>query len=136
MRLNSCMKKLLAVTAFLALLTAPAFAQDAATPPAEDDLTAEDILTVSIGCTATYDIVLAQGKGGDRVEDIKKARAFALSVYKEFSGESDEQLAQTVQSADEVFPEMLKESGATLEEFQETCDAIFVEEETEATPTT
>ncbi|EGF89826.1 hypothetical protein ABI_42490 [Asticcacaulis biprosthecium C19] len=125
------MKKYLVAAVLLGLFTAPAFAQDAAAP-SESEVSAEEVLTVSIGCIATYDTVVAQGKAGARAADIQKARGFAVEIYKEFSGESDEEVAADIQKAGELFPDMLKDSGTTLEDFQQTCDAIFLEEEDSA----
>ncbi|ESQ74643.1 hypothetical protein [Asticcacaulis sp. AC402] len=127
------MKKFLAAAVLFAAFAGSVHAQDAA-PPAEDGLTTEDVLTVSIGCIATYDTLIAQGKAGARAAEIQKARAFAVSVYKEFSGETDEEVASDIAMADQAFPEMLKDSTITVESFQETCDAIFFDEPEAAAP--
>lgn len=124
------MKKLILATALVTLFATPVLAQDA---PAEDaPLTDEDVLTVAIGCIATYDTVVAQGKAGGDAASIATARKMAVDVYKEFSGESDEEVASDIAESAKIFPEMLKTADVTLEEFRETCDAIFTDEEEDA----
>jgi hypothetical protein len=85
----------------------------------------EDILTASIGCLATYDLVLSKGVTA-KTEKTKAARQAAYNLYKQYSGKSDEDVAADVKKADEIFPGMVAQGTTKLEEFERTCDNAFM----------
>lgn len=85
----------------------------------------EDILTASIGCLATYDLVLSKGVTA-KTEKTKAARQAAYNLYKQYSGKSDEDVAADVKKADEIFPGMVAQGTTKLEEFETTCDNAFM----------
>ena len=92
------------------------------------DPSTDDIMAASIGCIATYDTILAQGKAGADTDKINDARAFAVEVYKEFSQETDDQVAADIKQADGLFPDMVAKGTTSLDEFRATCDAVFVDD--------
>ena len=107
--------------------TAPAAPDSSSSDSSSGEPSTEDVLAASIGCIATYDLIIAQGKAGADTDKINAARAFAVSVYKEFSQQTDEQVAADIQQADTLFPDMLAKGTTTLDEFRATCDAVFVD---------
>jgi len=131
------LRKIAVAAAVLTLLGAGSVhAQDASSSAPSDAPSDEEILTAAIGCIATYDTVVAQGKAGNDAAKIRAARDFAVEVYKEYSKESDEEVAADIKYADEAMPGLLADGKTTLEEFRAVCDAVFVDEPAPAAPTT
>ncbi len=95
--------------------------------PSEQQPSTEDVLTAAIGCLATYDMVLAKGTT-PKTEKTKKARQAAYDLYKQYSGQTDEQVQSDVKKADEIFPGMVAQGTTKLEEFETTCDAAFMDQ--------
>ncbi|HVZ30081.1 MAG TPA: hypothetical protein VG839_06775 [Asticcacaulis sp.] len=100
-------------------------AASAAAAPSDQPST-EDILTASIGCLATYDMVLAKGVT-PKTEKTKAARQMAYNLYKQYSGKSDADVQADVKRADEIFPGMVAQGPTKLEEFEATCDNAFMD---------
>ncbi len=120
------------------LIAVPAVAQDApqgapqgaAPPPANEEPSGDDIITAAIGCAATYDYLLAKTPGDSKM---REARDFAISVYKQYSSESDAEVAKDVVEADRLLVEMVNKGELTIAEVQPTCDAVFMAEQPPST---
>lgn len=97
-----------------------------ATAAPSDQPSTEDVLTAAIGCLATYDMVLAKGATA-KTEKTKKARQSAYDLYKQYSGQTDEQAQADIKKADEIFPGMVAQGPTKLEEFEATCDSAFMD---------
>ncbi len=129
--MKTYIKAAASLLAAAALLSGGALhAQDASSSSSSGEPSTEDVLAASIGCIATYDMVLAKAPAGSDMSKVQNSRDFALQVYKEFSQESDEEVANDVQQADALFPDMVAKGTTSLEEFQATCDGVFQDDGT------
>lgn len=113
-------------TAVLALLAStPLQAQGA---DSDDDASApsDEILDAAITCIAAYDTVLAREQPDDRPA-ILEARAAAVDLYAQVSGEDQTDIQQDIQQADADLPAELADDGDTLDDYAATCDQAFMD---------
>ncbi len=106
-------------------------APEMATPDGADseNLADQDLADLAMVCTATYDVVLANGQGGARTEDIKDLRDLARSIYQEISKATDDAIDAEITKADATLQAEVKSGGVDLKDFQATCDSLLMEEE-------
>ncbi len=95
---------------------------DDAAPTASDD-----IMDGAITCVAAYDSILASGDDSDDVSAIAGARAAAIDLYAQISGESRDQISHDIRQADADLPAELAGEGDTLDSYAATCDAAFMD---------
>ena len=101
-----------------------------ATPDGADPALADqDLADLAMVCTATYDVVLANGQGGARTEDIKDLRDLARSIYQEISQATDDAIDAEITKADATLQAEIKSGDVDLKEFQATCDSLLMEED-------
>lgn len=100
-------------------------------PPegADAPMADQDLADLAMVCTATYDVVLANGQGGARTEDIKDLRDLARSIYQEISQATDDAIDAEITKADATLQAEIKSGGVNLKEFQATCDSLLMEED-------
>ena len=124
-------KACVALVAAGLMFAVPAVAQNAAAPPpANDEPSSDDIITAAIGCAATYDYLLATTPGDSKMQ---AARDYAISVYKQYSSESDADVAKDVVEADRLLAEMVTKGELTIAEVRPTCDSVFMTEQPQGT---
>ncbi len=105
-------------------LAAPVHAAQSDDP---DDQDAAQQLAQDIGCAATYDVILAAGKGKIKAEEsVRHARDAALNAFREDSDLSESEVRDDLTQATQLLPEMLKESRQTLAEYKQGCDDAFM----------
>jgi hypothetical protein len=105
---------------------AAAQTQAPASAAPSDTVSNEDAIAASIGCLATYDLVLSKGVT-PKTEKTKAARQAAYELYKQFTGKSDADAQADVKKADEIFPGMIAQGTTKLEEFEAVCDGAFMD---------
>ncbi|WP_349320004.1 hypothetical protein [Asticcacaulis sp. MM231] len=96
---------------------------------AEPELSDQDMADLAMVCTATYDVVLANGQGGAQTEAIKDARDLARSIYQEISQATDDAIDAEITKADATLQAEVKSGGVDLKDFQATCDSLLMEEQ-------
>ena len=135
MQNNTKLKAAAVAVSVLALLAvAPVQAQNTAAQssssssdgsPSQEDL--ENALTMSIGCIATYDMILAKGAGA-KTAKITTARDFARQMYTVISGETDQQVADDIKVADPKLADALSKDGTSAAQLETTCDSLFMDD--------
>lgn len=106
------------------VMAAPVHAAQSDDP---DDQDAAQQLAQDIGCAATYDVLLAAGKGKIKAEEsIRHARDTALNAFREDSDLPESEVRDDLTQATQMLPEMLKESRQTLAEYKQGCDDAFM----------
>lgn len=92
-----------------------------------DDQDAAQQLAQDVGCAATYDVILAAGKGKIRAEEsLRHARDAALNAFREDSDLTESEVSDDIAQATQMLPQMLKESHQTLAQYKDACDAAFM----------
>ncbi len=118
---------LVAVTATMAV--APVQAQTAGASSSSSDSSSvsdEDIMTVSIGCIATYDILLAKGQD-DKTAARTAARDAARKIYMAYSGEKDEDVDADIKLADQMLADDIAKNNGKPEDYAGLCDSVFID---------
>ena len=91
-----------------------------------DDDTAQQV-TADIGCVATYDVILAAGKGRIKAEEsLRRARDAALDAFRTDSDLPEADVRAAVAQADQALPGLLKQANQNLAEYKAACDAAFM----------
>jgi len=97
------------------------------TDDGNDDDNASQQLTEDIGCVATYDVILAAGKGKIRAqESLRHAREAALDAFRADSDLPEAQIREAVAQADQSLPELLKAVHQSLADYKAACDDAFM----------
>ena len=105
-------------------LAAPVHAAQSDDP---DDQDAARQLAQDVGCAATYDVILAAGKGKIRAEEsLRHARDAAMNAFREDSDLTEFEVSDDIAQATQMLPQMLKESHQTLAQYKDACDAAFM----------
>lgn len=92
-----------------------------------DDQDAAQQLAQDIGCAATYDVILAAGKGKIKAEEsLRHARDAALNAFRDDSDLPESEVRDDLTQATQMLPEMLKASRQTLAEYKQGCDDAFM----------
>ena len=92
-----------------------------------DDNDSTQQLTEDIGCVATYDVLLEAGKGKIKAqESLRLARDAALNAFRADSDLPEATVREAVAHADQMLPELLKESNQSLAAYKDACDAAFM----------
>jgi len=92
-----------------------------------DDDGAAAQLAQDIGCVATYDVILATGKGKIKAqESLRRARDAALDAFRQDSDLSEAEVRDDVAQADRMLPDMLRQTHQTLAQYKADCDAAFM----------
>jgi len=92
----------------------------------DDDSTSQQ-LTEDIGCVATYDVILAAGKGKIKAEEsLRHAREAALDAFRTDSDLSETEVRAAVAQADQSLPELLKAVHQSLKDYKAACDDAFM----------
>ncbi len=92
-----------------------------------DDQQASQQLAQDIGCVATYDVILAAGKGKIKAEEsLRHARDTALDAFRTDSDLPEAQIRDDIARAAQMLPDMLKSSHETLADYKAECDAAFM----------
>ena len=117
--------KLAGIVAVMGLcLSAPVHAAQSDDPDDQDNA---QQLAQDIGCTATYDVILAAGKGKIKAEEsLRHARDAALNAFREDSDLPESEVRDDVSQAAQMLPQMLQESHQTLAQYKDACDAAFM----------
>ncbi len=115
----------LAVAAWMAVaMPITAHAAQADDP---DDNDSVQQVTEDIGCVATYDVILAVGKGRIKAEEsLRHARDAALDAFRTDSDLPEADVRAAVAQADRALPELLKQVNQSLAEYKAACDAAFM----------
>ncbi len=93
----------------------------------DDDDSASQQLTEDIGCVATYDVILAAGKGKIKAqESLRHAREAALDAFRADSDLPEAQVREMVAQADQSLPDLLKEAHQSLADYKAACDDAFM----------
>ena len=105
-------------------LTAPVHA---AQSDDTDDQDQAQQLAQDIGCAATYDVILAAGRGKIKAqESLRHARDAALDAFRQDSDLTESEVRDDLTQAAQMLPEMLKESNQSLAQYKDACDAAFM----------
>ena len=92
-----------------------------------DDNEASQQVTEDIGCVATYDVILAAGKGRIKAEEsLRHARDAALDAFRTDSDLPEADVRAAVAQADQALPDLLKQANQNLAEYKAACDAAFM----------
>jgi len=92
-----------------------------------DDNDASQQVTEDIGCVATYDVILAAGKGRIKAEEsLRHARDAALDAFRTDSDLPEADVRAAVAQADQALPGLLKQANQNLAEYKAACDAAFM----------
>jgi hypothetical protein len=121
--------RVLKVTTILAAClccSAPIAAHAAQADDPDDDGAAAQ-LAQDIGCVATYDVILAAGKGRIKAEEsLRRARDAALEAFRQDSDLPEPQVRDDVVQADRMLSSMLQDTHQTLAQYKASCDAAFM----------
>ncbi len=129
MKTNFWLKAGMATAVIASLLAvAPVQAQTAGASSSSDSSAPsdDDIMTVAIGCVATYDILLAKAPD-DKTEARKTARDAARQVYMAYSGEKDDAVDADIKLADQMLADDLTKNGGKAEDYAGLCDSVFID---------
>ncbi len=119
--------KAAALVALVGMFVAAPMAHAAQADSGDDDDDTGAQLAQDIGCVATYDVILAAGKGRIKAqESIRHARDVALDAFREDSDLSEAEVRADVVQADRMLPQLLKQANQSLAEFKAGCDAAFM----------
>ena len=121
-------KAVVAVAAAMCWLAAtPLQAQDSMDGPAPT--ASDDILDGALTCVAAYDTILASGEDNSDDSAIAGARAAAIDLYAQISGESSDEISRDIHQADADLSAELAggDDGGSVEAYASTCDAAFMD---------
>ena len=92
-----------------------------------DDNDSAQQVTEDIGCVATYDVILAAGKGRIKAEEsLRHARDAALDAFRTDSDLPEADVRAAVAQADQALPDLLRQVNQSLAEYKAACDAAFM----------
>lgn len=119
---------LVAVTAMMAVAPVQAQTAGASSSSSSDSsgVSDEDILTISIGCIATYDLLLAK-PADDKTAARTEARAAARKVYMAYSGEKDEDVDADIKLADQMLTDDITKNNGNASDYAGLCDSVFID---------
>ncbi len=107
-------------------LAVPLAAHAGQTDDSDDNDQAQQV-TADIGCVATYDVILAAGKGRIKAqESLRHAREAALDAFRTDSDLPEADVRAAVAQADQALPDLLKQANESLAEYKAACDEAFM----------
>ena len=126
MTVGRILKAMGLVVAAWIVLAMPHAAYAAQTDDSDDNDAAQQV-TQDIGCVATYDVILAAGKGRIKAqESLRHARDAALDAFRTDSDLPEAYVRAAVAQADQALPELLRQANESLAEYKAACDDAFM----------
>ena len=118
--------KVATLVAVIALCVSAPLAHAGQSDDPDDQETAQQ-LAQDIGCAATYDVILAAGKGKIKAEEsLRHARDAALDAFRVDGDLSEAEVRADVAQARQMLPDVLRQAHQTLAQYKAGCDAAFM----------